>query len=372
MKALLPALVAIFAGSTFSAVSEPARSLYFGRSEQAPRIAGTAVALACASCHGRDGKGETEGGSSAPRLTGDALAGYDPALFRKALTDNAGADGRRLGPSMPRFDLAEDTAAELLAYLRHAEIDETIGVDVDRIRFGVPPDAVDGLETSLEACWSRIGAPAPYGRRVTFSRMDREDVDQVFAVVTAGNFLPENLSSGTARRGTPIISLSETPPRLSPEDVLDLGTRTTGLEDRLRLLSQAGAYVIDEQNIASAPPGARDKTAVLIDPEIAKRFVSVNRHWLPGAIVLGPAEVIDPVAADVAAAGGRAFIARLSRQASDLSSLACEAVHSIERGLIDAGRSVTQTSFLKAARRARNPAAARVGAAGIEFTEAPP
>lgn len=108
--------------------------------------------LACASCHRRSGFGASEGATFAPPVTGPALleAGewrrsdvirrlfqeVQPAAFRarlqslparpaytdetlaRALREGLDPAGRRLGPLMPRYQLNDEEARGLIAYLR--------------------------------------------------------------------------------------------------------------------------------------------------------------------------------------------------------------------------------------------------------------
>jgi len=88
-----------------------------------------ATAVPCASCHGHDGRGRAERGIVPPNITWQALsapdagvghqrAPYSETLVIRAITLGIGADGNRLNPIMPRFQLTSADAAALLAYLK--------------------------------------------------------------------------------------------------------------------------------------------------------------------------------------------------------------------------------------------------------------
>jgi mono/diheme cytochrome c family protein len=91
-----------------------------------------ASAVPCASCHGEDGKGQTQGGKLRPDITWEQLAdpeGHDhqsgrshPAFtedsFAAAVSRGVDPAGNRLDPTMPRYDLSKGGLADLIAYLK--------------------------------------------------------------------------------------------------------------------------------------------------------------------------------------------------------------------------------------------------------------
>ena len=94
------------------------------------RVPLTGAAIACAGCHGRDGRGGGEAFVRAPdirwfslskpypaRRAGSAGVPYDQASFAKTLRLGISPEGIRLDPTMPRFDLADDEVGGLVAYL---------------------------------------------------------------------------------------------------------------------------------------------------------------------------------------------------------------------------------------------------------------
>lgn len=93
-------------------------------------IALTGASIACAGCHGQDARGGGEAFIRAPdirwlslskpypaRRAGTAGVPYDRASFSRALRSGVTASGTRLDPVMPRFSLADDEVASLVAYL---------------------------------------------------------------------------------------------------------------------------------------------------------------------------------------------------------------------------------------------------------------
>ena len=98
-----------------------------------------ASTLACVNCHGRDGAGKPEGGVVPSNLTWDALtrpyevtaAGgrkhppYTEKLLKRAITLGIDSGGNRLHPAMPRYQMSQEDAADLIAYIKK------IGRDLD-------------------------------------------------------------------------------------------------------------------------------------------------------------------------------------------------------------------------------------------------
>ncbi|MEO7861339.1 MAG: c-type cytochrome, partial [Nitrospirales bacterium] len=94
------------------------------------RVPLTGAAIACAGCHGRDGRGGREAFVRAPdirwfslskpypaRRAGSAGVPYDQASFARTIQLGISPEGTRLDPTMPRFALADDEVGSLVAYL---------------------------------------------------------------------------------------------------------------------------------------------------------------------------------------------------------------------------------------------------------------
>lgn len=89
------------------------------------------AAAACSNCHGTDARGGGEGFVRVPdirwyalskpygaiRGDGEVRPGYDAAAFARAVRTGLGAGDVLLDPAMPRFDLADDEIAALIARL---------------------------------------------------------------------------------------------------------------------------------------------------------------------------------------------------------------------------------------------------------------
>ncbi|HKP14150.1 MAG TPA: c-type cytochrome, partial [Blastocatellia bacterium] len=96
-------------------------------------------AMTCAGCHGLDGQGKPEGGVVPSNITWESLAKpygdvtasgrkhprYTERAIEIAVTKGLDPAGNRLGTAMPRYDIAADDLADLVAYLKR------VGTDVD-------------------------------------------------------------------------------------------------------------------------------------------------------------------------------------------------------------------------------------------------
>ena len=120
--------------------------------------------IACANCHGRDGRGAPEGNLIPPDLTWSALTKpyetvrrdgrvrppYTDVLITRAITLGVDSAGIPLNAGMPRYRLSLEDCGDLIAYLKRLGHDADPGLTGVELRFGVivPPDA-DGLTDAL-------------------------------------------------------------------------------------------------------------------------------------------------------------------------------------------------------------------------------
>ena len=106
--------------------------------------------LTCAGCHGLRGEGKTEGGVTAGNLTwsnmvkayghthpsGRKHGAFDEKLFTKALTEGIDPSGNELAKAMPRYKMAPEDIADLIAYLKRIEADRDPGLTDTSITVG--------------------------------------------------------------------------------------------------------------------------------------------------------------------------------------------------------------------------------------------
>jgi len=140
-----------------------------------------ASTLPCAGCHGRDGRGGREGGVRPSDLTWETLARpgageadgrrhppYDESLLVRAITLGIDPAGNRLHVAMPRYRLALQDAADLVAYLKRLGHDDDPGLTADAIALGVLLPGGDRPEAAAEAAAVRAVLEA------RFAQLDRE------------------------------------------------------------------------------------------------------------------------------------------------------------------------------------------------------
>lgn len=138
--------------------------------------------MACATCHGRDGRGRTEGARRAPSLEwttlGHATASrpaYDAALLRRAITVGIDPAGRRLDSVMPRYRLWRTDADDLVAWLRRLGTLREPGITDTTLRLAV----AGPMEAVFQAWADSVNA----GGGIYARRIELVDDDDVFAIL---------------------------------------------------------------------------------------------------------------------------------------------------------------------------------------------
>jgi cytochrome c553 len=109
----------------FSATSERGTAItYTGGPASNGWMMGGGGSLACASCHGTDGRGGVHSmgmmqAMDAKDIRWSALEGeFDPEKFRLAVAEGQDPDGTQLSMDMPRWKIGNDDLADLIAYLK--------------------------------------------------------------------------------------------------------------------------------------------------------------------------------------------------------------------------------------------------------------
>jgi mono/diheme cytochrome c family protein len=150
-----------------------------------------ATLFACATCHGADGRGVTEGSVEPADVRWSALANilvppdgrgrrrqrYDEASFARAVRHGVDAGGNRLSPVMPRYQMADADLADLLAYLKRLDNEPQPGVSHMTLSVGtLDPRA----RTILEAFFADVNAAGGvHGRALQLHDASNE----VFAIL---------------------------------------------------------------------------------------------------------------------------------------------------------------------------------------------
>jgi len=279
------------------------------------RIEVPAVALPCASCHGRDGRGRPEGGVTPSDLTWEALTRpytvttqsgrergpYTERLVERAIVLGLDSSGNELDSVMPHYRLSREDSNDLVAYLRKLGKDRDPGVGDDELTIGVllPPADAAGLAATttairrvVDAYAARInGAGGVYARslRVRYLPvpaapderpaavarfLDSEKVFALTASFIAG--ADEALANLAEERGVPLVG----PLTLHPDESFPLNRQVfyldAGLPGRARALAEAAI----QRRLADAEPtgddaaGANDLVAAVVYPE-DERMVAV-------------------------------------------------------------------------------------------------
>ncbi len=149
--------------------------------------------LPCAGCHGRDGRGGSEGGVAPSDLTWQSLAKpygsqrpggrrhppYTERLLGRAISLGTDPAGNPLHVAMPRYRMSHEDMADLVAYLKRLGSEPVSGLSVDTVRIGtlLPPGAAgEAVGRLLEACFAEVNARGGiFGRRLELRRLSLSD-----------------------------------------------------------------------------------------------------------------------------------------------------------------------------------------------------
>ena len=199
-----------------------------------------ASAMACASCHGLDGQGKPEGGVSPSNLSWEALTkpyglkhadgrrhpAYTERGLELAITRGADPAGNHLQNVMPRYQMAKEDLADLIAYLKIVGKDRDPGIGETRIVIGgvVPASGALGemgqaVRAVTTAYFDEINSQGGiYNRRVELKFAETGDTpaatranverllkdDQVFAMTAA-------FMAGSEKEITSLVAQQEVP-----------------------------------------------------------------------------------------------------------------------------------------------------------------
>jgi hypothetical protein len=165
-----------------------------------------AAPLPCASCHGADGRGRTEGGVRTPEITWDALAhpsdghatsgrkraAYDPRRLIRAITLGFDSSGNALAAPMPRYQLTSGDAEDLVAFLRRLGTLRDPGISDDALTVGVllpSGRSPEVLRAAVDAWAGDVNARGGlYARRLEVRFLEQPSLeDQPFAFIGWGD-----------------------------------------------------------------------------------------------------------------------------------------------------------------------------------------
>lgn len=157
----------------------------------------SASVLACANCHGHDGRGKPEGGVTPSNITWDALTKpyeithpsgrkhppYTERSLKRAITMGLDSAGHQLHVAMPRFRMVHQDVDDLIAYLKVVGKNRDPGLTDTAIRIGIilPPserltDMSAAVKAALTAYFDEINrAGGLYARQVELRFVEPPD-----------------------------------------------------------------------------------------------------------------------------------------------------------------------------------------------------
>ena len=180
--------------------------------------------LPCGNCHGKDRRGSREGGLVAPdirwqRLSipqGESRPAYRTEDLLAVVTTGVAPGGRTLSPAMPRYELAPEDAADLLAFLGSAEEDPVPGVAPDRLTIGLLLPKGQSATTEGEAIAALVRAVfaevdqtgGVFGRRLALDiRAEGDDLGE-WPVLAVLSMLPHrHPPAALTEAGVPVLAL---------------------------------------------------------------------------------------------------------------------------------------------------------------------
>lgn len=285
-----------------------------------------AAIIPCAGCHGVDGRGgSSESGAKPADITPQALQApadvgsrrriaYTPTLLKRAITLGFDASGNPLDRVMPRFQLSQRDARDLIAYLHVIDREAPPGVDDASLRI-----ALLGAPT--------IQAPSTtlYGRRIEFVRTPSPDV---LLAIDADMHGDKRLEAAERERLPTVVLAAEHPPPGRYGFVL-----TTTESERIAALHAFAA-------------SAGHASVVTTD---CATFRSIDAHaWL----LFGTAAFADCRRSEPDLADRHVVVALpYPPDAASSEQLARAALDRVLAALADAGRDVTRETLLLALER---------------------
>lgn len=318
-----------------------------------------ATSLPCASCHGRDGRGNEEGGVrpsniqwhaltkpySVPNAAGRARPPYTPALLKRAITMGIDPAKQRLHVAMPRYRLSLRDADDLVAYLGRIGSDRDPGLTDERLALGLMlPSSPDGdaIRAALKAHFDAVNAGGGiFGRRIRLT-----EGEEPFAIVAAH-------VSGREREAGELVARQRIPTIAAFSTRGDDANRylfhlLAGIEEQsLALIGNEKVRIIHNEATADIATRLRahvaaDSSTVLFlsDAEALAKLVASRT----AKTILIPAPFMDSAALS-AAAGTRVVVAMPTTRAARDTALA--AAQLLTRALERAGRDVDRESLVE-------------------------
>ena len=246
--------------------------------------------VTCAGCHGLRGEGKTEGGVTAGNLTwtnlvkpyghthpsGRKHGAFDEKLFARALIQGLDPAGNKMAVAMPRYEMAPEDIADVIAYLKRIEADRDPGLTETTITVGTILPKQGGLaeigaamKDVLTAYFANVNEKGGiYNRRIELQTIDAGPD----AATTAAN------ARKHVEKGETFALLSGVSAGADKE--LAAVTRETEIPflGAATLLTQANAR--ENRNLFYLLPGATQQARALINfaakrPELQKSRLAI-------------------------------------------------------------------------------------------------
>ena len=232
----------------------------------------------CATCHGRDGRGRSEGGVQPSNITPAALARpyesatfsgrrhgpYDARSLKRAITLGFDPAGNVLDTAMPRYAMSQSDFDALRAYMGKLGSEHDPGVSETTLRLGVilPPRATmqqasDETRAVLQAWFNEVNRRGGvYGRNIELAFVDAagtaaERAEQVAKFIDdAGVFaLVSSFTEGAEREIADVVEAKQIPlvtslasnPRSSVAPGMYVREMFAGLAEQARALVRVAA-----------------------------------------------------------------------------------------------------------------------------------
>lgn len=272
-----------------------------------------ASAMACANCHGPDGRGRPEGGVTpsdvtwrtltrpygATRPEGRSHPPYTERLLKRAISLGLDPAGNPLHAAMPRYRMSHEDMEDLVAYMKRLGAEPEPGVTEETVRVGtlLPEGPVGESVRALLASWfeeaNRRGGV--YGRKIELtsatlagSPAERRaraaeylDKDRPFALVAPTLAGAEaELSALLEERQVPAVGASGSPSNLS-RNVFYL---LSGLEVQTRALVELAAKTAPGEQLALVAATAADPAAAEAAAGSRGLKIAGSVRYSPGAL----------------------------------------------------------------------------------------
>ncbi|MEW6213145.1 MAG: ABC transporter substrate-binding protein [Acidobacteriota bacterium] len=250
-----------------------------------------ASAFACANCHARDGAGKPEGGVIPSNLTWDALTRpyvvtaqggrkrlpYTERLLKRAITLGVDSSGNRLHPAMPRYQMSQEDAADLIAYLKKLGhdldpglSDASITIGTIAVRDGRFADMTESVKAALRAYFEDINRQGGlFNRRLSLK------------IIESSESPAERLKAlRQAVESEEVFALTSVFMAGADEEIIALC--------KTREIPLVGAFTLDPQSDATANPfvfyihSGLDDEAHALGRFAAEKYAAAN----PAAVIL--------------------------------------------------------------------------------------